>query len=347
MLTSNATQAVGLAMAVAAMCNTPLHAQGDELPSLTVPGTLRGAVPLPVSEADLPTVEAVEYYKVSDEALQLEGPVFEADGSLLFCEVFEGRIYRLSPDKELSVVLGKNELRPAGMEVHENGRIYIAELGDFASRGSVVSMSPDGKAIEEIVPRDAGYLADDLVFDDSGGFYFTDFKGGSSRPDGGVYYVGPDQGEPISIVPNLAIANGIGLSPDGKTLWVTELGAGRLHRVSLSDATTVAPFGSLAVYTFTGAGPDSLRVDSAGNVYVAMYGQGRVLVFNPSGFVIGQYVLPGRDEGHNLRSTSMIIRPGTDELLILTNDWDKGLGSTIFAARALAKAAPSHAQRGQ
>ena len=40
-----------------------------------------------------------------------------------------------------------------------------------------------------------------------------------------------------------------------------------------------------------------------------------------------------------MRSTSMVIRPGTDELLIFTNDWDKGQGSTIFAARALAKAA--------
>jgi lactonase len=63
------------------------------------------------------------------------------------------------------------------------------------------------------------------------------------------------------------------------------------------------------------------------------------MVFNSLGFPIGQYLLPGREDGHNLRSTSMVIRPGTDELLIFTNDWDKGQGSTIFAAKALAKAA--------
>lgn len=63
------------------------------------------------------------------------------------------------------------------------------------------------------------------------------------------------------------------------------------------------------------------------------------MVFNPLGIPIGQYLLPGRDEGHNLRSTSMVIRPGTNELLIFTNDWDKGRGSTIFTAKALAKAA--------
>ncbi|WAP69087.1 SMP-30/gluconolactonase/LRE family protein [Jiella pelagia] len=212
-------------------------------------------------------------------------------------------------------------------------------LGDFSKHGSVVSMAPDGTDIKEIVPRSAGYLPDDLVFDGKGGFYFTDFKGGSSSPDGGVYYVGPEGGDPVSVLPNLKIANGVGLSPDGKTLWVTELAGGKLHRVSLADATTVAPFGAVVTYTFTGAGPDSLRIDAEGNVYVAMYGQARVLVFNPLGLPIGQYLLPGRDEGHNLRSTSMAIRPRTDEMLILTNDWDQGEGSTIFAVKALAKAA--------
>ncbi|MBB4003413.1 SMP-30/gluconolactonase/LRE family protein [Aurantimonas endophytica] len=334
-------------VALAALLLTGVCAVAQEsdraLPALDLPEALRSAVPLPVSEADLPTVEAVEYFKVSDQALQLECPVFEPGGDLLFCEVFGGRVYRLTPDKKLSTVLGENELRPAGLEVHKNGRIYMAELGDFAAQGSVVSMDADGTNIEEIVPRSSGFLADDLVFDKQGGFYFTDFKGGSSRPDGGVYYVGPDGGEPVSILPNLRIANGIGLSADGKTLWVTELAGGKLHRVSLSDATTVAPFGDLITYTFTGAGPDSLRIDADGNVYVAMYGQARVLVFNPLGLPIGQYLLPGRDEGHNLRSTSMAIRPGTDEMLILTNDWDRGRGSTIFAVRALAKAAPSFA----
>lgn len=48
---------------------------------------------------------------------------------------------------------------------------------------------------------------------------------------------------------------------------------------------------------------------------------------------------PAEIRGHNLRSTSMVIRAGTDELLILTNDRDKVQGSTIFVARALAKTA--------
>jgi hypothetical protein len=68
--------------------------------------------------------------------------------------------------------------------------------------------------------------------------------------------------------------------------------------------------------------------------------QGRVLIFSSMGMPIGQVLLPGRERGHNMRSTSMAIRPGTDELLIVTNDWDKGEGSTIFSARAFGRALP-------
>jgi len=311
----------------------------DVLPALALPDQLKGAVPLPMAEADLPSVEAQEYFKVSEQGLQLECPTFDAQGDLIFCEVFGGTVFRLTRDKQLSSVLPDANLRPAGLAVNKSGRIYMAELGDFVSRGSVVSMAADGTDVQPVVSRDAGFLPDDLVFDKEGGFYFTDFKGGSSTPIGGVYYVGPSGGEPVLVVPNLKIANGIGLSPDGKTLWVTELAGGLLHKVSLSNPTTIAPFGSSVVYSFVGGGPDSLRIDADGNVYVAIYGQGRIMVFDPAGFPIGQYLLPGRDQGHNLRSTSMVIRPGTDELLIFTNDWDKGQGSTIFVARALAQAA--------
>ena len=104
----------------------------------------------------------------------------------------------------------------------------------------------------------------------------------------------------------------------GKELWVTEFSRNLLHRVQLVDPTTIAPIGTAIAYHFTGPAPDSMRSDSDGNLYVAMYGQGRVLVFNSNGIPIGQVLLPGRDEGHNLQSTNMAIRPGTNDLVIVT-----------------------------
>ena len=239
---------------------------------------------------------------------------------------------------KLTTIVPENKLASAGLGIHKDGRIFVAGLGNFKDTGSVFSVKPDGSGMETIVPAKDGYLADDLVFDANGGFYFSDFRGEANDPAGGVYYVSPDFKKITPVLPHVAIANGVGLSPDGKTLWVTSTAQGLLYRVELADATTIAPFGAAITYHFTGFGPDSLRVDADGNVYVAMYSQGRVLVFNSSGFPIGQILIPGRDAGHNMRSTSMALKPGTNDMYIVTNDWTGGEGSQIFHCKAFGKA---------
>jgi lactonase len=88
-----------------------------------------------------------------------------------------------------------------------------------------------------------------------------------------------------------------------------------------------------------------MRGDNDGNLYVAMYGQGRVLVFNRNGIPIGQVLLPGREEGHDLESTSMAIKPGTNDLYIVTTDSEGGQGATIFHAKTFAKALQLYSHR--
>lgn len=128
--------------------------------------------------------------------------------------------------------------------------------------------------------------------------------------------------------------------PDGKSLWATEFGRNLLHRVQLSDATTIAPIGSAIAYRFIGPAPDSMRVDADGNVYVALYGQGRVLAFNRNGIPIGQVLLPERDSGHNLASTSLAIDPNRNDLYAVANDGDGGQGATVFHAKVFSKGLP-------
>lgn len=192
--------------------------------------------------------------------------------------------------------------------------------------------------MQVIVDPEKGYMPNDLVFDAQGGFYFTDFKGTSTKLVGGVYYVSSDFTQIISVVPNLAMANGISFSPDRKTLWVTEFGRNLLHRIILADSINIAPIGSAIPYHFIGPAPDSMRCDTDGNVYVAMYGQGRILIFNYNGIPIGQILLPNREEGHHLLLTSFAIDPNTNELYAVTSDGDKGLGATIFQTRVFSRA---------
>jgi lactonase len=298
---------------------------------------IRGPFPIPQNERGLHTITATPYFKVSDKGLQLEGASFDRKGNLLFVDVFGGTIFRLTPDKVLSTVLPPNSLGSAGIAIHKDGRIFVSGLGNFVDTGSIFWLNPDGSGLTTIVPASAGYLPDDLVFDKNGGFYFTDFRGSSDNPVGGVHYVSPDFKTITPILSHMAIANGVCLSPDGSVLWATELSAGRLHKVELSGPTTIAPFGTAVPYYFSGFAPDSMRSDSDGNIYVAMYSQGRVLVFNPNGIAIGQILLPKRETGHNMRSTSIGFVPGTNDMLILTNDGKGGEGSWIFHAKGFAK----------
>lgn len=79
-------------------------------------------------------------------------------------------------------------------------------------------------------------------------------------------------------------------------------------------------------YHFTGPAPDSMRVDSEGNVYVALYGQGRVLCFDSNGIPVAQVLL---------LSTSLAIDPAAPSLFIVTSNEAEDEPAQIFRAGAL------------
>lgn len=295
-----------------------------------------GLVPIPVWEQGLPTAVAEPYVTVSDQVMPLEGPAFDRDGNLLFLDIYGGRVLRLSPDRKLTTVYTEEGLHPAGIAVHKDGRIFIAAVGSINSQGifadgSIIAVNPDGTGRQTIVPPHLGYVVDDLVFDDDGGFYFTDFRGTATAPLGGVFYVSPGDWKVTPVLPDMCGANGVALSPDGKVLWATEYFSNRLHRMDLRAPGVLARNGSMVPYHFTGRAPDSMRTDSAGNVYVAMQRQGRIMVFSPYGIPIGQILIPGREHDRFLNSTSLAIKPGSRELLIVAMNANGG-GAGIFAA---------------
>ncbi len=333
---------IGIACLIAGVCLAAgAQAQQERMASgLVYDAQTRGPVPIPPSERTLQTVVAESWFKVSDEGFVLEGAIFDHSGNMFFCDATSRRVLRLTPDKHLSTIVRLDTLSPGGLALHKDGRLFIAALDIPKGIGSIVAVNPDGSGMQTIIPPEAGFSPNDLVFDAQGGFYFTDFHGASTDPKGGVYYASPDFATIKPVLPHLALANGVALSPDGKNLWATEFGRNLLHRIELADATTLTPLGSAIAYHFTGPAPDSMRADADGNIYVAMYGQGRVFVFNRNGIPIGQVLLPGRENGHNLQSTSMAIRPGTNDLYIVTSDGMGGQGATIFHAKSFAKALP-------
>ncbi|MEJ7927588.1 SMP-30/gluconolactonase/LRE family protein [Sphingobium sp. AN641] len=332
-----------------AKAQAPSKAGPISYPALAYPTTSRAPV-IPENEKGLQTIVAEPWYSMTtsmpafggmDQNLFIEGPVFDEQDKLLFVEVQGGRVMRLSPKQDLTMILPKNAAGSAGLAFHKNGRIIVAGIGSATQAGSIFSIRPDGSDKQVIIDPKAGYIPNDLAMDKEGGFYFTDFQGNNANPIGGVYHVAPDMKTITPIITHLSMPNGIAISPDGKTLWVGEVGTGFLHRIDLATPTQISPVvGTTIRYHFTGATVDSLRTDVDGNVYAALAGEGRVMVFNRKGVPIGQILIPDRDRGEMLFTTSMAIKPGTRELYILSSDYP-GRTAKIHRAGAFATAAAS------
>ena len=239
-----------------------------------------------------------------------DGPVWMPDNSILLVEVARGTLTRVSADGDVDIVadLGGG---PNGAAVGPDGKIYICNNGgstwsevnglmvpgdspDYYAGGCIQRVDLQTGEIDILYDRCDGHPLkgpDDLVFDASGGFWFTDR--GKTRPRerdrGGLYYAKADGSEIREVVFPLDVPNGIGLSPDGSTLYVAETLQGRLLQWSLSGPGEIAGyFGSHhrgSVLADPEGGPmfDSLAVDDYGNVCVATAGNGGITTITPDG----------------------------------------------------------------
>ena len=332
---------VVLVAAAQAQSAAPLEARS----ALTYAGDSKSLVPLAGTEG-VQTVVAEKWLLVTDKPGGPEGLIFDRASNLYLVVVGDGSVLRSAPPyKELTTVFGPSKSRFATVKIHKDGRLFLCDLGEKQgyrgdNTGRIIAMQPDGSNLEVIVPA-GSYTPDDMVFDDKGGFYFTDFKDytdAGNSATGAVYYVSPDFKTITPVLKNLASPNGIALSKNGKTLWVTETFNQQLHRLALgADGITLSIYGHIIPYRFSGfGGPDSAIIDADDNVYVACFGAGKVMVFNLLGNLIGQVLIPGREAGTMLSTTTMAIVPGTNDLIIGAGDF-AGRGAWIFKAKTFAK----------
>ncbi|OZI70950.1 SMP-30/gluconolactonase/LRE family protein [Bordetella genomosp. 12] len=210
-----------------------------------------------------------------------EGPIAEADGSVLLVEIQAQRLTRVHADGRLQRV-AQLAGGPNGAAVGPGGQIYVCNNGGFGWVRENGGLRPHGPSADyaggwiEVVDPATGksdrlYDAcdglplkgpNDLVFDGQGGFWFTDLgKRRAHEMDLGSLYWAKADGSCIRRVATpLLTPNGVGLSPDGKYVYVAETDTGR-------------------VWSFEVAGPGELRR----NAYPSPHG-GR-LVAAPGGYL--------------------------------------------------------------
>jgi len=292
-------------------------------------------VPLPPDLAGLPVIEAEPWFQLDPGMdLFLEGPAFDREDNLFVTSPPVGTVFKITPQKQMSVIFDDKNVGVNGSAFHADGRLFIVCL-----TGEILVISPDGYKATSLYPMYQGkrLTMNDLVFDAKGNIYVTDFTGTIMEPMGGVFRISSDAETVQPVVLHLASPNGISLSPEGNLLWVGESARNAVLRIALlEDGVTCRPvIGVLPVYQSVGCyGPDSNKVDSAGNLYQCLTGQGRIIVSNALGIPVANVIVPGRDDGKSLGTTNLAFKPDTSEGYITTS----GVGGAwIYTFRGLAE----------
>ena len=272
--------------AVAAKCRTPPHPR--------VPGGgANAASSAPPPAPDIPATTAIpdvlaagQGWKVvwSWEGNNADGPIAGPNGTILFANNDASNVMQLDPATGLAKVLYDKTNTGGAVSRSKNGALYLAVRG---LGGGIEQLEPkrhmmvntfDGEPLEC-----AGGSVNDISADAKGGVYLA-------LSGAGVFYADPKG--VLTKYGDAPAANGIILSPDEKTLYVTN-GA-------VVVAFDVQPDGSLTnQHEFGklvgGRGGDGSTVDSKGRVYVSTGSS--VDVFAPSGQFLGSIPAPRGTHG--------------------------------------------------
>ncbi len=247
-----------------------------------------------------------------------EGPAVCADGSVVLTEIRNGRCTRVTPQGKVSV-FSECGGGPNGLAIGPDGFFYLCNNGGgryVEGHSMALGPHPDYKhgSVQRIDPKTGeakllykevdGHLLsapNDLVFDTEGGFYFTDLgkRYPRYRDHAGVYYARPDGSKVIALAYPMLSANGCGLSPDGKTLYVADTEGARLWAFEvqapgkLKPKTEFAPHSGRVVAGLGGnARFDSLAVMASGNVVVATLMTGYITEISPAGEIVRAVKMP-------------------------------------------------------
>lgn len=230
-----------------------------------------------------------------------EGPVFDTSGNLYWVNWLSSSIMRRTPAGDVSEFFNTGGI-PAGLAFHADGSLYIADEGDNIHG---ILRIADGEA-EILVNTHRGQSlngANDLVFDANGVLYFSDpWRSSAANPIGGFYRLFPD-GTLEQIDHGLQFPNGVAISPTGDAVYLAETIPNHILRYAIGPDGALGPrehFADMpaitprdAVDALPTGGPDGMAFDEAGNLYVAHYGGGRVVIFAPDGALAGEITVPG------------------------------------------------------
>lgn len=254
----------------------------------------------------------------------LEGPSFDRDGRLYCVDVAYGRIFRVDPQGQFTLVT-QYDGEPNGLKVHKDGRVFIADY-----RHGIMVMDPHNGRVEPYFTRpmfERFRGVNDLHFASNGDLYFTDQgQSGLQRPNGRLFRLSA-QGKLDCLLDNIPSPNGLTFNASETDLLLAVTRANAVWRVRFFPDGNVAKSGVFIQLSGGLAGPDGLAVDEQDNLLVCHMGMGSVWQFNR----LGEPVLRIRAPEGLLTSNCAFGGPDNKTLFITNSETGQILAVDLYA----------------
>ena len=267
------------------------------------------------------TAARAQEITVVRDVLGPEGPLF-VDGNLYYVAWTPGTLSKW--DGKTTTVL--NSLKGCS----HNGLALTARktflLACSDDHGAILELDMAGTQLHRWDADDKGRAFDgginDVVVTANGGAYATVFgpyKGLPTLVAGKVLYLAPGSPHWVQVADDLNYANGVGISPDQKTLYVSETVGNCILKFavngdgSLSRRENFALLNLLTPTTHDSwwLGPDSMKVDAKGNIYVAQWFGAKILKIGPDGKLLHVFPITAGDG-----TTNVAFGPGGKDLYV-------------------------------
>lgn len=239
--------------------------------------------------AESPVVPGAKLTQIGTGYAFTEGPARAKNGDVLFTDQPNDRIVRWDGSRFSDWM--KPAGRANGMAFDTKGNLIVCADG----KNELWSISPTGEKTVLVKdyhggllngPNDVWVRSDDSLYVTDPLYardYWTRSKA-RQQPGEYVYYVSPDRKYVRPVATDLKQPNGIVGTPDGNTLYVSDIGAGVTYRYHIE------PNGTLSAKSeFCKLGSDGMSIDEKGDVYLTGHG---VTVFDPSGTQIEHIDVP-------------------------------------------------------
>lgn len=244
-------------------------------------------MPTPRSDA-APDIEVGEIRALVDLPCETgEGPIWHPDERALFwLDIPTGRLFRFDPVTGDNVVVYQHDGEIGGITIQESGALLL-----FCTAGRVIQwLSGAVTTVIDGIPAERETRFNDVIADPAGRVYC----GTMPKPGGmaALYRLDPD-GTITLVYDDIAQANGMGFTADGRSMFLTDTRFRAIYRMDYDEATGELSDRRAIIRTPEDNGaPDGMTVDSEDTIWSARWGGHGLFRYSAEGELLGQVRMP-------------------------------------------------------